>query len=170
MTNPLLHNALLRGESSPHNVHHRGAITARVRNGQAEQNREEKNLENDMIKFLGARKAKILWTIIFLSKIHTFMLDESWQLSGGFRVCVQCTTWIIRRAYQPGAVSEYIRLISAQERIKEADQNNFLETNLNDLVGEPGWPDGESFVKFKEELTPLLSLMSQSPIGQSLAI
>ena len=61
MTNPLLHNALLRGESSPHNVHHRGAIAARVRSGQAEQNGgEEKNLENDIIKFLGTYNAKIL--------------------------------------------------------------------------------------------------------------
>ena len=61
MTNPLLHNALLRGESSPHNVHHRGAITARVPSGQAEQNgEEEKNLENDIIKFLGTYNAKIL--------------------------------------------------------------------------------------------------------------
>ena len=61
MTNPLLHNALLRGESSPHNVHHRGAIAARVRSGQAKQNRgEEKNLENDIIKFLGTYNAKIL--------------------------------------------------------------------------------------------------------------
>ena len=60
MTNPLLPNALLRGESSPHNVHHRGAITARVPSGQAEQNgEEEKNLETDMIKFLGTRMAKI---------------------------------------------------------------------------------------------------------------
>ena len=80
MTNPLLHNALLRGESSPDNVHHRGAIAARVRSGQAEQNGgEEKNLEKDMIQFLGARKAKILWTIIFMSKIHTFMLDETFR-------------------------------------------------------------------------------------------
>ena len=69
MTNPLLHNALLRGESSPHNVHHRGAITARVRRGQAEKNGgEEKNLEKDMIKFLGTYMAKILYTIIFFVK------------------------------------------------------------------------------------------------------
>ena len=61
MTNPLLHNALLRGESSPHNVHHRGAIAARIRSGQAEQYRgEEKHLANDMIKFLGTDNAKIL--------------------------------------------------------------------------------------------------------------
>ena len=60
MTNPLLHNALLRRESSPHNVHHRGAIAARVPSGQAEQNGgEEKNLKKDMIQFLGARMAKI---------------------------------------------------------------------------------------------------------------
>ena len=56
------------------------------------------------------------------------------------------------------------------KELKRQAKITFLETNFNDLVGEPGLPDGESFVKFNEKLTPLLSSMSQSPIGKSLAI
>ena len=70
ITNPLLPNALLRRESSPHNVHHRGAITARVRSGEAEQNgEEEKNLEKDMIQFLG-----VIW--LRFSDYHIFVKNS----------------------------------------------------------------------------------------------
>ena len=89
------------------------------------------------------------------------MFDEKWQLSGGIRVCVQCTMWIIRRAYQPDVRCQNTSVSSLRKKeLKRPAKITFFETNFKDLVGEPGWPDGESFVKFKKKThsTPLFDV------------
>ena len=89
------------------------------------------------------------------------MLNENWQLSGNFRVCVQCGLGeeLISRMQCQNTSASSLR----KKELKRPAKITFLETNFNDLVGEPGWPDGKSSVIFKEQLPPFLSCKNFRP-------